>query len=98
MGDFGMVPWADRFRHFLKKAKLQNPLRKYGYEVTWPVNFPLLGVPMDYILISESENYRDLHMGPYTGSGHFPVSLKLEAPQETREKREMELKTSEAVG
>lgn len=98
MGDFAAVPWGSRFKEFLLRARLCNPLKEKGYAVTWPAKFPLLGVPMDYILLSESENYRDLHIGPFTGSSHFPVSIKLQKPGEQREKRKMELKSSRAVG
>ena len=77
MGDFNAVPWEPDFQRFLKHTGLQSTIEGYGYHMTWPVFFPLLGVPMDHILISRNKKYDDLHIGPYVGSDHYPISLNL---------------------
>ena len=83
MGEFNAVPWGHRFLQFLERANLQNPMRGYGYGITWPVKFPVLGVPLDYILVSRDQPYHDLHFGPYSGSDHFPVCINLGKSQGT---------------
>jgi endonuclease/exonuclease/phosphatase (EEP) superfamily protein YafD len=77
LGDFNAVPWEWAFRGFLERAGLENTLYKQGYLVTWPVFFPLMGIPMDHILISDGEDYGDLKVGPFVGSDHYPISLNL---------------------
>lgn len=77
LGDFNSVPWETHFIDFLKNTNLKSTLDGHGYKVTWPAFFPLIGVPMDHILISENIEYKDLHVGPFSGSDHFPISINL---------------------
>jgi endonuclease/exonuclease/phosphatase (EEP) superfamily protein YafD len=77
LGDFNSVPWESHFVSFLNKNGLKSTVRDQGYKVTWPVYFPLMGIPMDHILISENETYSRVEVGPYAGSDHFPVSINL---------------------
>ncbi len=77
LGDFNSVPWEIHFRKFLHNTNLKSTLEGKGYHITWPVFFPILGIPMDHILISKNQTYKDLHIGPYAGSDHYPVSLNL---------------------
>ncbi len=78
MGDFNSVPWESHFETFLKRTNLKSTVEGHGYKVTWPVYFPVLGIPMDHILITRDHNYSDLHVGPYAGSDHYPISINLE--------------------
>lgn len=77
LGDFNTVPWEPAFQKFLNRAGLKSTIEGYGYHMTWPVFFPILGIPMDHILVSKNKKYDDLHIGPYVGSDHFPISLNL---------------------
>lgn len=77
LGDFNAVPWETRFSQFLERTGLKSTLMHHGYKITWPVYFPILGVPMDHILIKKDVPYDRLHVGPFVGSDHFPVSLRL---------------------
>ena len=77
MGDFNSVPWEKHFTQFLKKTNLKSTIKDQGYKVTWPVYFPLMGIPMDHILISPDQTYSNLQVGPYVGSDHFPLSINL---------------------
>jgi len=77
LGDFNAVPWEDKFQAFLQKTNLKSTLEGYGYKITWPVFFPVMGVPMDHILVTKDQAYSDLNVGPYAGSDHFPISINL---------------------
>ena len=77
MGDFNSVPWEGHFQAFIKEAALKSTLHGYGYQVTWPAFLKIFGIPMDHILISKPVAYRDLCVGPYVGSDHYPISLSL---------------------
>lgn len=77
LGDFNSVPWEKHFQVFLKNTNLKSTLCNHGYKITWPVYFPLMGVPMDHILISVDEPFSDLYVGHYIGSDHYPVFCDL---------------------
>ena len=77
LGDFNSVPWENHFNRFLSNTDLKSTVQGYGYRITWPVYLPVLGVPMDHILLSRNENYSCLNVGPYAGSDHYPVSINL---------------------
>jgi endonuclease/exonuclease/phosphatase (EEP) superfamily protein YafD len=77
MGDFNSVPWESHFVEFLKRSKLKSTIKDQGYKVTWPVYFPLMGIPMDHILISQEEEFSNAQVGPYVGSDHYPLSINL---------------------
>lgn len=79
LGDFNSVPWEHHFKRFMRETNLQSTLCHKGYKITWPVYFPLLGVPMDHILISKNNAFSDLSVGPYVGSDHYPISLNIKA-------------------
>jgi len=77
MGDFNSVPWETHFLQFLSNTGLKSSLSGHGYKITWPVYVPILGVPMDHILLSKDIEYSGLRVGPYVGSDHHPISLSL---------------------
>lgn len=77
MGDFNSVPWEGHFSRFLENTNLKSTVEGCGYKVTWPVFFPILGIPMDHILISKGVEYFDLSVGPYVGSDHYPIGINI---------------------
>lgn len=77
LGDFNSVPWENHFTDFLKNTSLKSVIQGNGYKITWPSLFPLAGVPMDHILISEEIAYKNLSIKPYIGSDHFPIAIDL---------------------
>ncbi len=77
MGDFNTVPWEPWFLDFLQHTKLKSTLKDHGYRITWPTKISYVGIPMDHILVSKGVEYRQLKIGPYVGSDHFPISINL---------------------
>lgn len=77
MGDFNSVPWEKHFTEFLDTVGLKSTIKDQGYKVTWPVYLPLMGIPMDHILISKNTPYSNVQVGPTVGSDHYPLSLNL---------------------
>lgn len=77
MGDFNSVPWEEHFSGFLEKNGLKSALEDQGYKVTWPVWFPIMGVPMDHILVTNTVRYQKLQICKPVGSDHFPLSVNI---------------------
>ena len=77
LGDFNSVPWERHFVKFLRKTKLQSTLYRNGYTLTWPVFMPLMGIPMDHIIVCDQVKFSKFHRGPFVGSDHFPLVLTL---------------------
>jgi endonuclease/exonuclease/phosphatase (EEP) superfamily protein YafD len=77
LGDFNSVPWERHFVDFCEKGGIKSTSQGYGYKITWPTYFLLMGIPMDHILLPENEKYGDLLVGPFSGSDHYPVAINL---------------------
>jgi endonuclease/exonuclease/phosphatase (EEP) superfamily protein YafD len=74
-GDFNISPWSPYFRQLLRDSGLLDSERGFGLHPTWPVDRPLLRVPIDHCLISPQIQVTSRRVGPYTGSDHFPVII-----------------------
>ncbi len=77
LGDFNSVPWGKQFTDFLSTTNLQSTLQGRGHKITWPAYFPPIGIPMDHILITKGQDYKDLHIGSSVGSDHYPVLINV---------------------
>lgn len=77
LGDFNSVPWEDHFEGFLNETNLRSTLYDHGYKITWPTKYLFAGIPMDHILLSPTIDYKNLNVGPYVGSDHYPISINL---------------------
>lgn len=77
MGDFNSVPWVSSFRNFLKDTHLYSIMERQGFKITWPAFFLPAGLPFDHILLSQGVDFNSLQTGPFIGSDHYPVSIRL---------------------
>lgn len=77
MGDFNSVIWEDHFEKFLKDTRLKSTIDQELYCITWPTFFPIMGIPMDHILVSEKLYFNSIYIGPFIGSDHYPISMNL---------------------
>ena len=73
VGDFNLTPYSPWFADFLERTQLHSALRGRGPQWTWPSFLPLLGIPIDHVLVS-----RDLAVTAYfragdIGSDHYPI-------------------------
>ena len=72
MGDFNLTPWSPTFRDL--------PGRRTGdprFQRTWPTFFPLMGIPIDHMMISENLELVDSRVLETVGSDHYPILARL---------------------
>ncbi len=86
-GDLNLTPyssWHDRLENL---SGLRNTIWGFGAQNSFPSwallpDFmrPVIGIPIDHILVSPNVIVRSRETGPALGSDHFPVITKLELP------------------
>lgn len=74
-GDLNMTSWSHSFRDILQSSHLQDSRQGFGLQPTWPLDFPLLLVPIDHILHSKGITIHSRRLGSPIGSDHLPVVL-----------------------
>lgn len=78
MGDMNSTPWLPSFRRMCQALGLRDArLDKAALLNTWPVPFQMLGIPIDFILVSNSVTVEELRAGPGVGSDHLPLIARL---------------------
>ena len=80
IGDFNVTPWAQRFYRLLETGHLQDSLRGFGLQNTWPGALPqALGIPIDHALHSSGLVTVDRATRKIAGSDHalLTASFKL---------------------
>lgn len=77
VGDFNITPFSPWFRDFAEQTTLENALRGRGPSYSWPEFFPLLGIPIDHVLVSPEFTVVDYHRAGDIGSDHFPVIVDM---------------------
>lgn len=80
-GDLNTTPWSGSFRKFLKKSKLTDSARGFGYQPTWPAGLLPLLIPLDHCLISSDLRVISRKRGAYVGSDHFPLVVEIGIPR-----------------
>ncbi|MBI4878387.1 MAG: endonuclease/exonuclease/phosphatase family protein [Planctomycetes bacterium] len=73
LGDLNVTPWSCRFSELLETARLSDTARGRGVQATWPVDVPLLRIPVDHCLCSEGVVVEERWVGSDVGSDHFPL-------------------------
>jgi len=78
-GDFNATPWSSIYHEFESATGLRNAALGDGARSTWyPFEpWPLLGLPIDHILISEDWAVARFETGEPTGSDHCPLIADL---------------------
>lgn len=68
LGDFNITPWSPDFERL--------PGRRAGdprLDATWPTGIPLLGIPIDHIMLGPGVRLHRIEVGPNLGSDHLPL-------------------------
>ena len=77
VGDLNVAPFSPHFTDFAQTTALSDALYGRGPSYTWPSFFPLLGIPIDYVLMSDGfDSIRHMRAGDI-GSDHFPVIVDI---------------------
>jgi endonuclease/exonuclease/phosphatase (EEP) superfamily protein YafD len=77
-GDLNLTPWAPLFRAFTRQVGLKDTAKARGLTATWLNRFPLLGLPIDHILVDSGFDVVANRVGEDLGSDHLPVVADLE--------------------
>ncbi len=81
VGDLNTTPWSARFRDLVRRGRLHDTRRGFGLQWTWPVERPLLWIPIDQCLVSDGIVAASRTIEPSIGSDHYPVLLDLAVQQ-----------------
>ena len=77
LGDLNTTPWGPEFGALLIAGGLRDASLGHGLRATWLSTNPLLGLPIDHILVGDGLAVQGYRLGPDFGSDHFPVIADL---------------------
>jgi len=77
LGDLNASPWSTPMRGLLASTDLRYALQGHGVWPTWLLAGPLLGAPLDYVLISPAWSVVQYREGGDIGSDHLPIQADL---------------------
>lgn len=77
VGDLNTSPWSPVFKNLQGVTGLQNSMKGFGIQPTWPAFIPPLWVPLDHLLHSPDFYVKSRKIGPDVGSDHFPLEVTL---------------------
>ncbi len=77
MGDLNLTPWAAAFTKLLQDGKVWDTGTIDFLQATWLMRFPLLGLPIDHVLVSRNVVVLDRKVSPFLGSDHRALSAVL---------------------
>jgi endonuclease/exonuclease/phosphatase (EEP) superfamily protein YafD len=74
-GDLNITSWSPFFAPLLQRGKLRDSRLGRGIQPSWPVESPLMRIPIDHILVSPGVLVQQRSLGPATGSDHRPIVM-----------------------
>jgi len=77
LGDLNTTMYSPAFQSLKSTANLKDARRGFGPLGTWPNYVPMLRLPLDHGLVSESVSVRACRLGPDIGSDHLPLLVEL---------------------
>jgi endonuclease/exonuclease/phosphatase (EEP) superfamily protein YafD len=77
IGDLNTTPWSAHFRRMLRRGKLRDTGRGWGFVGTWPAWLWPLRIPLDHCLISGQLEVTHRRVGAAVGSDHLPLVVDL---------------------
>ena len=93
LGDFNLTPHDGAFERLLVNGGLVNAAARSGLMTTWPASAGrwvgrLPGLQIDHCLVSHGIRAESFVLGPWVGSDHRPVLVRLEVPVRLNAPRE----------
>ena len=80
-GDYNQTPWTPWHERFLEHSGLLDAAGTSWPAPTrhpfWPFAWRFLAIPIDRISVRPGTGVTDLHVGPFLGSDHYPVTADL---------------------
>jgi endonuclease/exonuclease/phosphatase (EEP) superfamily protein YafD len=77
VGDLNSTPFTPNFRELIEISGLRDSRTGFGWQPSWPTNFPLFWIPIDHILVSQGVHVHKRATGSRIGSDHYPVLAEL---------------------
>lgn len=74
-GDFNTTPWCPAYA-----AIPGRRIGAYLFAPTWFNNLPLLGLPIDHIMVSSTLKASAYQVAPSTGSDHYAIMARVHLP------------------
>jgi len=81
-GDFNVTPYSPVLAEWLERTELTDTRRGRGFGTSWPTSLPVLGIPIDHVLVSEDFLVSAHYYGAAFGSDHYPVVTRLSLREE----------------
>lgn len=78
-GDFNEAAWSLTARYFKKVGGYVDPRTGRGMFASWHAEHPLARSPIDQIYVTPDMAVAEFRIGPYVGSDHFPVIVRIRA-------------------
>ena len=75
-GDFNASQWSYAMQNLSQQARVANILRLFDFTKT-SSPFPLLGLPIDHVLVSPDWEVAQVQYGDKGGSDHLPIVVDL---------------------
>jgi endonuclease/exonuclease/phosphatase (EEP) superfamily protein YafD len=69
VGDLNTSPWSPYFSMLLRESGLQDSMKGFGFQPTWPSGNPLSRIPIDHMLHTPDNRM----VGGDVGSDHLPL-------------------------
>jgi len=78
-GDLNCAPWSAHCINLLSASGLKDTRLGFGIGESWPVNCPVLRIPIDHVFVSKNVKTKVRRVEPSLGSDHLPVYVELTA-------------------
>jgi endonuclease/exonuclease/phosphatase (EEP) superfamily protein YafD len=80
LGDLNLTPYAPAFARLLAQSGLRDAFADATWRPTWQAAFWPLALPIDHVLVPAASCGIVHEIGPYVGSDHRPVRVRLRLP------------------
>jgi len=81
VGDFNITPYSPYFEDWLARTGLTDTRRGRAVSPSWPVQLPLIGIPIDHCAVSHEVTVVAHRRLPAFGSDHYPILVELALAQ-----------------
>lgn len=85
IGDFNLSPLSPHFAALLRDGRLRSAAAGRGWQPTWPVFLPMMGIQIDHALVSADIAVNSFRVGALKGSDHRPIIVDLGVPRQESE-------------